>query len=116
MDAHGDLAAAPRGDVPEAGCARHANVDRVEYRAAPPPGRPPEGRPGRRRGGPHGRSPARPLCLRRRELLSAPGTVVTEVTLNHTFLMGSHNTDAERAPARVTWTFPSPTAPRTGPT
>lgn len=37
------------------------------------------------------------LCLRRRELLSAPGTVVTEVTLNHEFLMSSYNTDSERA-------------------
>ena len=38
-----------------------------------------------------------PLCLRRRELLSMPGTVVTEVTLNHEFLMSSFNTDSERA-------------------
>ncbi|OUW80327.1 MAG: hypothetical protein CBD74_09500 [Saprospirales bacterium TMED214] len=38
-----------------------------------------------------------PLCLRRRELLSEPGTVVTEVTLNHEFLMSSYNTDSERA-------------------
>lgn len=38
-----------------------------------------------------------PLCLRRRELLSAPGTFVTEVTLNHEFLMSSYNTDSERA-------------------
>lgn len=37
------------------------------------------------------------LCLRRRELLSAPGTIVTEVTLNHEFLMSSYNTDSERA-------------------
>ena len=37
------------------------------------------------------------LCLRRRELLSSPGTVVTEVTLNHEFLMSSFNTDSERA-------------------
>lgn len=37
-----------------------------------------------------------PLCLRRRELLSDPGTVVTEVTLNHEFLMSSYNTDSER--------------------
>ncbi|MDB4557986.1 spermidine synthase [bacterium] len=37
-----------------------------------------------------------PLCLRRRELLSEPGTVVTEVTLNHEFLMSSYNTDSER--------------------
>jgi spermidine synthase len=36
------------------------------------------------------------LCLRRRELLSKPGTVVTEVTLNHEFLMSSLNTLSER--------------------
>lgn len=38
-----------------------------------------------------------PLCLRRRELLADPGTVVTEVTLNYEFLMSSLNTDSERA-------------------
>ena len=37
-----------------------------------------------------------PLCLRVRELLSQPGTMVTEVTLNHEFLMSSFNTDSER--------------------
>lgn len=37
-----------------------------------------------------------PLCLRRRGVLSMPGTVVTEVTLNHEFLMSSFNTDSER--------------------
>lgn len=42
-------------------------------------------------------TPLGPLCLRRRELLSKPGTVVTEVTLNHEFLMSSYNTDSERA-------------------
>ena len=41
------------------------------------------------------------LCLRRRELLSKPGTVVTEVTLNHEFLMSSYHTDSERALARL---------------
>ena len=41
-------------------------------------------------------TPLGPLCLRRRELLSEPGTVVTEVTLNHEFLMSSYNTDSER--------------------
>lgn len=41
------------------------------------------------------------LCLRRRELLSEPGTVVTEVTLNHEFLMSSHHTASERALASV---------------
>jgi hypothetical protein len=34
-------------------------------------------------------SPLGLLCLRRRELLSQPGTIVTEVTLNHEFLMSS---------------------------
>ena len=42
-----------------------------------------------------------PLCLRRRELLSQPGTTVTEVTLNHEFLMSSLNTDSERALANT---------------
>lgn len=42
-------------------------------------------------------TPLGPLCLRRRELLSSPGTVVTEVTLDHAFLMSSYNTDSERA-------------------
>lgn len=42
-------------------------------------------------------TPLGPLCLRRRELLAEPGTVVTEVTLNHAFLMSSYNTDSERA-------------------
>lgn len=46
-------------------------------------------------------TPLGPLCLRRRELLSAPGTVVTEVTLNHEFLMSSYNTASERALARI---------------
>jgi spermidine synthase len=46
-------------------------------------------------------SPLGPLCLRRRELLSEPGTVVTEVTLNHAFLMSSYNTASERALASV---------------
>lgn len=36
------------------------------------------------------------LCLRRRELLSQPGTMVTEVTLNHEFLMSSYLTESER--------------------
>ena len=42
-------------------------------------------------------TPLGPLCLRRRELLSKPGVSVTEVTLNHEFLMSSYNTDSERA-------------------
>ena len=41
------------------------------------------------------------LCLRRRELLSRPGTIVTEVTLNHEFLMSSYNTASEDALARL---------------
>ncbi len=42
-------------------------------------------------------TPLGPLCLRRRELLAKRGTVVTEVTLNHEFLMSSYNTASERA-------------------
>ena len=42
-------------------------------------------------------SPLGVLCLRRRELLSAPGTVVTEITLDHKFLMSSYMTASERA-------------------
>ncbi len=41
-------------------------------------------------------SPLGTLCLRQRELLSKPGTFVTEVTLNHEFLMSSLYTDSER--------------------
>jgi spermidine synthase len=37
------------------------------------------------------------LCLRRRELLAEPGTIVTEVTLNHEFLMSSYLTASEKA-------------------
>ncbi|WP_339629501.1 hypothetical protein [Gimesia maris] len=37
------------------------------------------------------------LCLRRRELLCEPGTIVTEVTLNHEFLMSSYLTASEKA-------------------
>lgn len=42
-------------------------------------------------------TPLGQLCLRRRELLSRPGTVVTEVTLDHVFLMSSYHTESERA-------------------
>jgi spermidine synthase len=42
-------------------------------------------------------SPVGMICLRRRELLSEPGTVVTEITLDHEFLMSSHVTFSERA-------------------
>lgn len=41
------------------------------------------------------------LLLRRRELLCEPGTIVTEVTLNHEFLMSSYHTASERALAQV---------------
>lgn len=46
-------------------------------------------------------TPLGPLCLRRRELLAEPGTIVTEVSLNHEFLMSSYNTASERALASV---------------
>lgn len=46
-------------------------------------------------------TPLGPLCLRRRELLSQPGTVVTEVTLNHEFLMSSLYTDSEQTLAHT---------------
>ena len=45
-------------------------------------------------------SPIGMICLRRRELLSEPGTVVTEITLDHEFLMSSYNTASERGLAR----------------
>lgn len=41
------------------------------------------------------------LCLRRRELLARPGTVVTEITLNHEYLMSSYITYSERALATI---------------
>jgi spermidine synthase len=37
------------------------------------------------------------LCLRRRALLSRPGTVITEITLDHELLMSSYHTASERA-------------------
>lgn len=46
-------------------------------------------------------SPIGMICLRRRELLSEPGTVVTEITVDHEFLMSSVTTDSERALARI---------------
>ena len=45
-------------------------------------------------------TPIGDLCLRRRELLSRPGTVITEITLDHELLMSSYNTASERALAR----------------
>lgn len=45
------------------------------------------------------------LCLRRRPLLSAPGETVTEITLDHEFLMSSLHTDSERALATHAFTL-----------
>ena len=42
-------------------------------------------------------TPIGELCLRRRELLSRPGTVITEITLDHELLMSSYITVSERA-------------------
>ena len=42
-------------------------------------------------------TPLGDLCLRRRELLSSPGTVITEITLDHELLMSSYVTVSERA-------------------
>jgi spermidine synthase len=47
-------------------------------------------------------TPLGDLCLRRRELLSRPGTVITEITLDHELLMSSYNTASERALAEET--------------
>jgi len=46
-------------------------------------------------------TPLGPLCLRRRPLASDPGTVVTEITLDHEFLMSSYNTASEEALASL---------------
>ena len=46
-------------------------------------------------------SPLGMICLRQRGIASEPGAVVTEITLDHQFLMSSHNTASERALARV---------------
>ena len=45
------------------------------------------------------------LCLRRRELLCEPGTIITEVTLNHEFLMSSYLTASESALSEVALTM-----------
>jgi spermidine synthase len=37
------------------------------------------------------------ICLRRRESLASPGTMVTEITVDHMLLMSSYHTDSERA-------------------
>ena len=42
-------------------------------------------------------TPLGELCLRRRELLSNPGTIITEITLDHELLMSSYHTASERA-------------------
>lgn len=42
-------------------------------------------------------TPLAMLCLRRRELLSRPGTVITEITLDHELLMSSYHTASECA-------------------
>ncbi len=47
-------------------------------------------------------TPLGELCLRRRELLSRPGTFVTEITIDHELLMSSYNTASERALAQET--------------
>ncbi len=41
------------------------------------------------------------LCLRRRELLSRPGMIITEVTLDQGFLMSSYHTESERRLAEL---------------
>ncbi len=46
-------------------------------------------------------TPLGPLCLRRRRTLSEPPQTVTEITLNHEFLMSSLHTDSERALAEI---------------
>ena len=45
----------------------------------------------------YGESPIGDICLRRRELLARPGTIVTEITVDHMLLMSSYHTASERA-------------------
>ncbi len=45
----------------------------------------------------YGDSPIGNICLRRRELLASPGTIVTEITVDHMLLMSSYHTASERA-------------------
>jgi spermidine synthase len=52
------------------------------------------------------------LCLRRRELLCEPGTIVTEVTLDHQFLMSSYLTASEKALSEIALQMHSGTALR----
>jgi len=49
----------------------------------------------------HQDTPIGTLILRRGELPTAPGTFVTEITLDHEFLMSSHITFSERALSRI---------------
>jgi len=42
-------------------------------------------------------TPIGAICLRRRELLASPGTIVTEITVDQHLLMSSHHTASERA-------------------
>jgi len=44
----------------------------------------------------HQDTPLGELCLRRRELLTRPGVIITEVTLDQGFLMSSYHTESER--------------------
>ena len=46
-------------------------------------------------------TPLGTLCLRRRDLLSRPGMSVTEVTLDHEFLMSSYLTESERMLSKI---------------
>jgi spermidine synthase len=46
-------------------------------------------------------TPLGPLCLRRRNTRHEPPQRVTEITLNHEFLMSSLHTDSERALAEI---------------
>ena len=45
----------------------------------------------------YSQSPIGAICLRRRGLLSRPGTIITEITVDHMLLMSSYHTDSERA-------------------
>lgn len=49
----------------------------------------------------HEDTPLGVLCLRRRRLLSSPGESVTEITLDHEFLMSSRHTASEEALAGI---------------
>ena len=49
----------------------------------------------------HQDTPIGTLILRRGELPGAPGQFVTEITIDHEFLMSSHITYSERALSRI---------------